>query len=132
MNTQAKEVITFEQLIERGCGLDVHRDTVVVTVMGKDITTETRSFGTTTNELKTLGAWLESLGSTHGAMESTGVYWKPVMHILCEYPLDLMVVNASHIKNVPGRKADKVDSEWICKLLLSSLLTASFIPSEKI
>jgi transposase len=132
MESKSKDIVAFEQLIERGCGLDVHRDTVVATVMGKDLTTETRSFGTTTNCLKELGSWLVSLGVTHGAMESTGIYWKPVMHILCEYPIRLIVVNARHIKNVPGRKTDKVDSQWICKLLLSGLLTASFIPPEDI
>ena len=124
--------IEFEQVIERGCGLDVHRDTVVATVMGKGIKTETRTFGTTTSSLKELGSWLESLNVTDGAMESTGVYWKPIMHILHTYPLNLIVVNARHIKNVPGRKTDKADSQWICKLLLSGLLKGSFIPPENI
>lgn len=124
--------IEFEQVIERGCGLDVHRDTVVATVMGKGITTETRTFGTTTSSLKELGEWLESLGVTNGAMESTGIYWKPVLHILREYPINLLVVNARHIKNVPGRKTDKADSQWICKLLISGLLNGSFIPPENI
>ena len=97
----------FKQLIERGCGLDVHRDTVVATVMGKWIQTETRTFGTTTSSLKELGEWLASLQVTDGAMERTGIYWKPVLHVLREYPLNLIVVNARHIKNVPGRKTDK-------------------------
>lgn len=127
-----KRNIEFEQVIDRGCGLDVHRDTVVATVMGKGITTETRTFGTTTRSLNELGAWLESLGVTDGAMESTGIYWKPVLHILCTYPLKIIVVNARHIKNVPGRKTDKADSEWICKLLISGLLKGSFIPPENI
>jgi transposase len=127
-----KSSIEFEQVIERGCGLDVHRDTVVATVMGKGIKTETRTFGTTTSSLKELGEWLESMQVTDGAMESTGIYWKPVLHILREYPLNLMVVNARHIKNVPGRKTDKADSQWICKLLISGLLKGSFIPPENI
>lgn len=124
--------IEFEQVIDRGCGLDVHRDTVVATVMGKGIQTETRTFGTTTSSLNELGVWLESLNVTDGAMESTGIYWKPVLHVLGAYPLKLMVVNARHIKNVPGRKTDKADSQWICKLLLSGLLKGSFIPPENI
>jgi transposase len=124
--------IEFEQIIERGCGLDVHRDTVVVTVCGKGIKPETRTFGTTTSSLKELGEWLESLKISDGAMESTGIYWKPVLHILQEYPINLIVVNARHIKNVPGRKTDKADSQWICKLLLSGLLKGSFIPPENI
>lgn len=106
----AKQTIEYEQVIERGCGLDVHRDTVVATVMGKGLQTETRTFGTTTSSLKELGEWLEHLQVTDGAMESTGVYWKPVLHVLREYPINLLVVNARHIKNVPGRKTDKADS----------------------
>lgn len=127
-----KSSIEFEQVIDMGCGLDVHRDTVVATVMGRGIKTETRTFGTTTSSLKELGEWLESMKVTEGAMESTGIYWKPVLHILREYPINLMVVNARHIKNVPGRKTDKADSQWICKLLISGLLKGSFIPPENI
>jgi transposase len=127
-----KRAIEFEQVIERGCGLDVHRDAVVATVMGKGIKTETRTFGTTTCSLKELGEWLEELKVTDGAMESTGIYWKPVLHILRDYPINLLVVNARHIKNVPGRKTDKADSQWICKLLISGLLKGSFIPPENI
>ncbi|MBW6491635.1 MAG: transposase [Lentimicrobium sp.] len=127
-----KKTIEFEQVIERGFGLDVHRDTVVATVMGKGIQTETRSYGTTTSSLKELGEWLASLKVTDGAMESTGIYWKPVLHVLREYPLNLIVVNARHIKNVPGRKTDKADSQWIGKLLISGLLKGSFIPPQNI
>lgn len=128
----AAESVSFEQVVKRGCGLDVHRDTVVVTVMGEGIKTETRTYNTTTSSLKELGGWLEKLKITDGAMESTGVYWKPVLHVLREYPINLIVVNARHIKNVPGRKTDKKDSEWICKLLISGLLKGSFIPPENI
>lgn len=127
-----KQTIEFEQVIERGCGLDVHRDTVVATVMGNGIKTETRTFGTTTGSLKEMGEWLESLGVTDGAMESTGIYWKPVLYVLRDYAINLMVVNARHIKNVPGRKTDKADSQWICRLLISGLLKGSFIPPENI
>jgi len=70
----AKQTIEYEQVIERGCGLDVHRNTVVATVMGKGIQTETRTFGTTTSSLKEMGEWLEKLKVTDGAMESTGIY----------------------------------------------------------
>jgi transposase len=127
-----KSTTEIEQVIDRGCGLDVHRDTVVATVMGKGIKTETRTFGTTTSSLNELGVWLESLKITDGAMESTGIYWKPVLHILRTYPINLIVVNARHIKNVPGRKTDKADSQWICKLLINGLLKGSFIPPENI
>jgi transposase len=131
-NYMGKSKIEFEQVIDRGCGLDVHRDTVVATVMGKGVKTETRTFGTTTSSLNELGVWLESFKVTDGAMESTGIYWKPVLHVLRAYPLNLMVINARHIKNVPGRKTDKADSQWICKLLISGLLKGSFIPPENI
>jgi transposase len=127
-----RDNIEFEQVIERGCGLDVHRDTVVATVMGKGLQTQTLTFGTTTSSLKELGEWLAGLKVTEGAMESTGIYWKPVLHVLREYPINLIVVNARHIKNVPGRKTDKADSQWICKLLISGLLKGSFIPPENI
>ena len=85
--------IEFEQVIERGCGLDVHRDIVVATVMGRGIITETRTYDTTTSSLRELGSWLESLQVTDGAMESTGIYWKPVLHVLRTYPINLNVLN---------------------------------------
>ncbi len=119
--------IEFTQIIERGCGLDVHRDTVVATILGKRLVEETRTFGTYTSELQDLGAWLQSNRITHVAMESTGVFWKPVYNIL-EFDFDIILVNARHIKNVPGHKTDKKDSAWIAKLLLSGLLKGSFIP----
>jgi transposase len=100
--------------------------------MGKGIQTETCTFGTTTSSLREMGKWLESLQITDGAMESTGIYWRPVLHVLREYPLNFLVVNARHIKNVPGRKTDKADSQWICKLLISGFLKGSFIPPENI
>ena len=103
-------------IIDRGCGLDVHKDTVVASVKGKDIEAETRTFSTFTESLHELVGWLQNHGITHVAMESTGVYWKPVYYILEEY-FELMLVNARHIKNVPGHKTDKKDSEWIAKQL---------------
>ncbi|MCB4234589.1 IS110 family transposase [Kaistella anthropi] len=119
--------IIFPQIIERGCGMDVHRDTVVATIMGKDIDQQTVTFSTFTNSLKELRVWLKQYGVTHIAMESTGVYWKPVFNIL-DGDFQILLVNANHIKNIPGHKTDKKDSVWIAKLLLSGLLKASFIP----
>lgn len=121
----------FPLILERGCGIDVHRDTVVATIKGKDIVTETKTFGTFTDDLHQLAAWLQNLGITHVAMESTGVYWKPIYYILEEF-FDIILVNARHIKNVPGQKTDKKDSEWIAKLLLSGLLKGSFVPPQHI
>jgi transposase len=124
-------VIEFEQLVERGCGLDVHEKTVVATIEGQGLGRQTKTFETFTSSLKELNGWLKENGVTHVAMESTGVYWKPVFNIL-EDEVSVMLVNARHIKNVPGRKTDKLDSEWICKLLLSGLLKASFIPPQQV
>lgn len=127
MNTQ----IAFEQVVRRGCGMDVHRDTVVATVMGDGIKRETRTFNTYTNTLKQLSEWLQSLSITHVAMESTGIYWRPVFNILEEH-FQILLVNAQHVRNVPGHKTDKKDSVWLTKLLLSGLLKASFIPPKAI
>lgn len=123
--------IEFEQLIGRGCGIDVHEKVIVVTIDGEGLMRETRSFESFTEDLESLRDWLLANSVTHGAMESTGVYWKPVWNILSEH-IELILVNARHIKHVPGRKTDKLDSEWICKLLLSGLLKASFIPAEQV
>jgi len=124
-------MIEFPQLIERGCGLDVHRDTVVASISGVGIQEETRTYSTFTPDLEHLICWLQNNGITHVAMESTGVYWKPVYYVLEGY-FNLLVVNARHIKNVPGHKTDKMDSEWIAKLLLSGLLKPSFVPDADI
>lgn len=122
--------VEFPQLIERGCGLDVHKETVVATIRGTDIETETKTYGTFTSDLEHLTCWLQNNGVTHIAMESTGVYWKPVYYVLEGY-FEILLVNARHIKNVPGHKTDKKDSEWIAKLLLSGLLKKSFVPDQQ-
>lgn len=120
--------VEFPQIIERGCGLDVHRDTVVASIQGIDLVEETQTFSTFTADLERLICWLQNHGVTHVAMESTGVYWKPVYYVLEGY-FEILVVNARHIKNVPGHKTDKSDSQWIAKLLLSGLLKPSFVPT---
>lgn len=117
----------MEVLYPRCCGLDVHQKTVVTCVMapeGKVI----RTFRTMTGDLLELGDWLVAKGVTHVAMESTGVYWKPVYNLLESLSLTLLVVNAQHIKAVPGRKTDVKDAEWIADLLRHGLLRGSFIP----
>jgi transposase len=125
----------MEQLIDRGCGLDVHRDTVVacVRVPGAKRGREqhVRTFGTTTAQLLALHDWLEAHGVTHVAMESTGVYWRPVYHIL-EERFVCLLVNAAHIKQVPGRKTDVQDCVWIAQLLEHGLLRGSFVPPAPI
>jgi transposase len=121
----------MEVIIDKGCGLDVHKETVVACVMGEGIKKEIRTFSTMTGDLLQLKEWLLEKGITHVAMESTGPYWKPVFNIL-EGSLEVILANARHIKNVPGRKTDVKDSEWICKLLRSGLLAASFVPPQAI
>jgi transposase len=130
METQQKN-ITFEQVIECGCGIDVHKSVVVATIRGADIKEETRTFDAFTESLEALRDWLKDNRITHIAMESTGVYWKPVYNIL-EEDFVILLVNARHIKNVPGQKTDKKDSTWITKLLLSGLLKGSFVPPRHI
>jgi transposase len=125
-----KEVI-FEQVVERGCGIDVHKKVLVATIKGVGIKEETRSFDTFTKSIEEMRDWLLLNQITHIAMESTGVYWKPVFNIL-EENFEIILVNARHIKNVPGQKTDKKDSRWIAKLLISGLLKGSFIPPKEI
>ena len=117
---------------ERCCGLDVHKKTVVACLLVPDATggrqKQTRTFGTMTAELLALADWLAQAGCTHVAMESTGVYWQPIYN-LREGLFTVWVVNAQHIKAVPGRKTDVLDAEWIADLLQHGLLRGSFIPS---
>jgi len=125
----------MERQIEWCCGLDVHRDTVAacVRVPGPNgrREQEVRTFGTTAAELLALRNWLEARGVTHVAMESTGVYWKPVFYGL-EDAFTCLLVNATHIKQVPGRKTDVQDCVWIAQLLEHGLLRGSFVPPAPI
>ncbi|HEX5578931.1 MAG TPA: IS110 family transposase [Candidatus Limnocylindria bacterium] len=123
----------MEVLYPRCAGLDVHKDTVVVCVrcVSKPQRREVRTFGTTTSELGELADWLVSHGCTHVAMEATGVYWKPVWHML-EGRFELVLANAQHIRNVPGRKTDVSDAAWIADLLAHGLIRSSFVPPSQI
>lgn len=124
----------MERVYERCCGLDVHKERVVGCVRTpgpRRSRTQVQTFGTTTRELLRLSDWLSENGVTHVAMESTGVYWKPVYNVL-EGVFEVLLVNAQHIKAVPGRKTDVRDCEWIAELLEHGLLKASFIPPEPI
>jgi transposase len=118
-------------IVERGAGLDVHKRTVVACVMATGMKKEIRTYGTMTNDLLRLKAWLKENEVTHVAMESTGVYWKPIFNIL-EDTFEVILVNARHVKNVPGRKTDVLDSEWLCRLLRSGLVRGSFIPPKPV
>lgn len=123
--------IEFEQIIRVGCGIDVHKDLIVATIRKNNTEIETCEFNSFTSSLTCLRDWCKSAGVSHIAMESTGVYWKPVFNVL-EGDFEVILVNARHVKNVPGHKTDKKDSAWLSKLLLSGLLKGSFIPKVEI
>src|SRR5437762_3510350 len=120
----------------RCCGLDVHKKSVVACVLLSQsdglIERHKRTFGTMTRDLVTLSDWLSSLGVTHVALESTGVYWRPVFNVLEDQQRTLLLVNPQHMRAVPGKKTDLKDAEWIADLLRHGLLRPSFIPPAPI
>jgi transposase len=125
----------MDVVYRRCCGLDVHKQTVVACLLLLDEagrkTKKKREFGTFSDDLRRLMLWLFSNHVTHVAMESTGVYWKPVWNVL-EDKFTILLVNPQHMKALPGRKTDQKDSEWIAELLQHGLLRASFIPTREI
>lgn len=124
----------MEVLHRRCAGLDVHKDTVVACariVEGGTAKRELRTFRTNTRALQELIEWLRERGCTHAALESTGVYWKPVWHVL-EGDVELVLANATEVRNVPGRKSDTNDAMWLADLLAHGLIRSSFVPPERI
>src|ERR1700739_1109488 len=124
----------MELLHRRCCGLDVHKETVVAClrlVSDGKVTTEVRTFRTTTAELLRLSEWLAANGCTHVVMEATGIYWKPVWHILDDGEFELVLANAAHVKNVPGRKTDGNAAMWLAEQLAHGLIRASFVPNAQ-
>jgi transposase len=123
----------MELLYPHCAGLDVHKNSVVACVRhmvdGK-VTTRVKTFKTTTQELIALSEWLSSEAATHIAMEATGVYWKPVWHILADGDFQPLLANAAHVKNVPGRKTDVNDAVWLADLMAHGLIRASFVPDQ--
>lgn len=124
------------ELIHARCaGLDGLKDTVVacVRIQHDDrIRHEVRTFGTTTSALMDLAVWFHENGCVHAVLESTGVYWKPVWHVLAGAGLKLVLANAEHVRNVPGRKTDVKDAVWLADLLAHGLVASSFVPPEPI
>ncbi len=112
------------------CGIDVHKKVIVACLVNGG-EQELREFGTTTSEIKTLANWLTESGCEMIAMESTGVFWKPLYNLFELMDLDAMIVNAAHMKALPGRKTDVKDAEWIADLLRHGLLKASYIPNRE-
>ena len=123
----------MEVLYPRCAGLDVHKDSVVARIrcVTEPLHDEVRTFATTTSALLELNEWLSAHAITHVAMEATGVYWKPVWHLL-EGDFELILANAQHIRNVPGRKTDVSDAAWIADLLAHGLIRSSFVPPAPI
>lgn len=124
----------MELLHARCAGLDVHKDTVVAcrrVEVGGRLDQEVRTFGTTTRELGKLADWLADARITHTVMEATGVYWRPVWHIL-EGHFELILANALHVRNVPGRKSDASDAQWLAELLAHGLVRGSFVPPSQV
>jgi transposase len=124
----------MEEIYERCCGLDVHRDSITACLMigyGSKKHKIIKTFLTFTSDIKALADWLKSFNIQQVAVESTGIYWKPIFNVF-EGDFEVILVNAQHVKNVPGRKTDVKDSEWLCKLLKCGLLSKSFIPPKAI
>jgi transposase len=132
-----EEVVGLDVIVDRCAALDVHKDTVMVCVRrpgpsGKRRSQEVREFRTWTSSLRELRDWLAAEGVSQVAMEATGVYWKPVWHVLVELDAELMLCNAHHVKNLPGRKTDVNDACWLAQLLECGLLRGSFVPPAEI
>jgi transposase len=128
------EECVMEVLYPNCAGLDVHKETVVACsrhVIAGKVVREVRTFKTTTSDLLALSEWLGSLGCTHIVMEATGVYWKPVWNILSDGDFELILANAAHVKNVPGRKTDVNDATWLADLLAHGLIRGSFVPDTQ-
>src|SRR3979411_483440 len=124
----------MEMMHERVAGLDVHKATIVACVRlatGRKVTRECRTFDTTTDGLRALLTWLVECRCSHVAMEATGVYWMPVWKILSACDFALIVANAAHIKNVPGRKTDLNDAMWIADLLACGWVKPRLVPHEE-
>ena len=136
----------MQTILHNCCGMDVHKDSVVACIIKSDpskpaenvkdeVAKEIKVFGTFPDDLAQLKAWLESEDCRHVAMESTGIYWIPIYEALENAhggKIDIKVVNARHMKNVPGKKTDIKDSEWIARLLRAGLLAGSFIPPQDV
>jgi transposase len=136
----------MQTILHNCCGLDVHKDSVVACIVksrkpiliehrSEDTEKEIRVFATFPNDLLQLRTWLESENCCHVAMESTGVYWFPIYDVLedaCNGKMEIIVANARHMKNVPGKKTDIKDAEWIASLLRAGLLASSFIPPREV
>ena len=129
--------MTMDVVIERCAGIDIGKKLIVAAVRTPGAgrsgrVCEVRSFGGFARNLEALADWLEAEGVTHVAMEATGVYWKPVWHVLEEHSFELMLVNPTQVRKIPGRKTDVIDAQWIGQLLECGLLHGSFVSPEQV
>lgn len=131
MEKQTDLEIGFPQQKKKGFALDIHKEKIVACVHHFTHGTKLAEFGTLTKDLEQLRDWLKGLDVKEGAMESTGIYWRPIYSLLEEAGFSLYLVNAQYIRQIPGRKTDINDAQWICKLLLSDLLKGSYIPPSE-
>lgn len=125
----------LQRIVERCCGLDVHKASVtacVRVIAGGEVRQEIRQFSATTRELLQLRDWLASFKVELVGMEATGVYWKPIYYLLEDDDFECWLLNTRHLKNVPGRKTDVKDAEWICRLVEHGLVRPSFVPPKEI
>ena len=122
----------MEVLYKRCCGIDIHKNMMVACIFTSVRKKEIRQFSTMTEDILQLVSWLKETDCEMATMESTGSYWKPVYNIFEEEQIPIMVVNAQHIKGVPGRKTDVKDAEWIADLVCHGLVKASYIPNRDI
>ena len=126
-----REEEKMELLYERCCGIDVHKDMLMVCIFTGVRKKEIREFGTMTDDIMEIVKWVKETGCQIVAMESTGVYWKPVYNLLEQEGIETIIINAQHIKAVPGRKTDVKDAEWIADLVRHGLVKPSFVPSRE-
>ncbi len=124
--------ISFEVKIQKAVGIDIHKERIVCGFMGVELPTEVKEYGTFTKQLKEIVADVQSKGISHAIMESTGIYWLPLYHLLESAQIKVVVANPLRIKQIPGKKTDTNDSLWLCKLLMNGLAEGSFIPSEEV
>jgi transposase len=126
---EVREESSFLQPLQIGCGLDVHSKNIEACIMAKGKPAELRSFGTTTKELRALVEWIVNSRVETVAIESTGIYWYGIYQLITESGIEVKLLNAARVKQIPGKKTDTADCKWLCKLLMNGLVEGSFIPA---
>jgi transposase len=123
---------SFDVKLQKGCGIDLHKDSIKCCLMGTDIGVLVKDYGTTTSHLRLLSKDLQSHGIKDVIIESTGIYWMPLHKLLSSEGIRVLIANPLGVKQIPGKKTDTTDAEWLCKLLINGLVSPSFIPAEQV